>query len=107
MDYFQSDSMRYEVFFNYVVKNNWPVKHIPYQKKPKTLPEVLSQKEVQSFLSVIEDPKYLAIAYTFYGSGVRLSECLNLKINDIDSSRMVITVKEGKGRNGRNGNTQA
>ncbi len=93
--------MRYEVFFNHIVQNDWAVKHIPYQKKHKTLPAVLSQEEVKAFLSVIEDPKYQAIAYTFYGSGVRLSECINLKLQDLDSSNMVITVRDGKGKKDR------
>jgi site-specific recombinase XerD len=93
--------LRYEVFFNHVVQNDWAVKHIPYQKKHKTLPQVLSQEEVKSFLSVIEDPKYSAIASTLYGSGLRLSECLNLKIEDLDSSNMVITVRDGKGKKDR------
>lgn len=93
--------MRYEVFFNHVVQNDWAVKHIPYQKKHKTLPQVLSQEEVKTFLSVIEDQKYSAIASTLYGSGLRLSECLNLKIEDIDSSNMVITVRDGKGKKDR------
>ncbi len=93
--------MRYEIFFNHVVQNDWAVKHIPYQKKHKTLPQVLSQEEVKTFLSVIEDPKYSAIASTLYGSGLRLSECLNLKIEDIDSSNMVITVRDGKGKKDR------
>lgn len=93
--------MRYEIFFNHVVQNDWAVKHIPYQKKHKTLPQVLSQEEVKTFLSVIEDQKYSAIASTLYGSGLRLSECLNLKIEDIDSSNMVITVRDGKGKKDR------
>jgi len=93
--------LRYEIFFNHVVQNDWAVKHIPYQKKHKTLPQVLSQEEVKTFLSVIEDQKYSAIASTLYGSGLRLSECLNLKIEDIDSSNMVITVRDGKGKKDR------
>jgi len=93
--------MRYEVFFNHVVQNDFAVKHIPYQKKHKTLPSVLSQDEVKAFLSVIEDPKYYAIASTLYGSGLRLSECLNLKLEDIDSCNMVITVRDGKGKKDR------
>lgn len=93
--------MRDEVFFNHVVQNDWAVKHIPYQKKHKTLPAVLSQEEVKAFLSVIENPKYLAIAHTFYGSGVRLSECINIKLQDLDSSNMVITVRDGKGKKDR------
>lgn len=93
--------MRNEVFFNYVVENDWAIKHIPFQKKHKTLPSILSQAEIKSFLSVIEDPKYYAIASTLYGSGLRLSECINLKIKDIDSSNMTITVRDGKGKKDR------
>lgn len=98
---FQSGCLCYEVFFNHVVKNNWSVKHIPFQKKRKNLPVVLSQEDVKSLLSVIENPKYLAIASTLYSSGLRLSECLNLKIEDLDSSNMVITVRNGKGHKDR------
>lgn len=93
--------MRNEIFFCFVVENNWLVKHIPFQKKHKTLPSILSQDEIKAFLSVIEDPKYFAIASTLYGTGLRLSECINLKIEDIDSSNMVITVRDGKGNKDR------
>lgn len=93
--------MCYEVFFNHVVQNDWAIKHIPYQKKHKTLPQVLSQEEIKAFFSVLQDPKYFAIASTLYGSGLRLSECINLKIEDIDSSNMVITVRNGKGNKDR------
>jgi len=93
--------MRHEIFFNHVVENNWPIKHIPFQKKHKTLPSILTRQEVKAFLSVLEDPKYFAIASTLYGSGLRLSECLNLKIEDIDSANMVITVRDGKGKKDR------
>jgi len=93
--------MCYEVFFNHVVQNDWAIKHIPYQKKHKTLPQVLSQEEIKAFFSVLQDPKYFAIASTLYGSGLRLSECVNLKIEDLDSSNMVITVRDGKGKKDR------
>lgn len=76
---------------------DWSIKHIPFQKKHKKLPIVLSRSEIASLLSVIQNPKYLAIASTFYGAGLRLSECLNLKIRDIDSDNMIIIVRDGKG----------
>jgi integrase/recombinase XerD len=79
------------------VGNSWIIKHIPYQKKHKKLPVVLSQEEVAALLSVIIKPKYLAIASTLYGAGLRLSECLNLKIKDIDSDNMIISIRDGKG----------
>ena len=83
------------------MENNWPVKHIPFQKKPKTLPVILTRDEIKSFLSVIENPKYYAIASALYSSGLRLSECLNLKIEDIDATNMTLTVREGKGKKDR------
>jgi site-specific recombinase XerD len=93
--------MLHEIFFNYVVGNDWSVKHIPFQKKHTTLPVVLNRKEVKSLLSVIKNPKYYAIASTLYSAGLRLSECLNLQIKDIDSINMLITVREGKGKKDR------
>jgi len=93
--------MLHEIFFNYVVGNDWSVKHIPFQKKHKTLPVVLNQKEVKTLLSVIKNPKYYAIASTLYSAGLRISECLNLQVKDIDSVNMVITVREGKGKKDR------
>ena len=93
--------MLYEIFFNYVVGNDWSVKHIPFQKKHKTLPVVLNQKEVGDLLSVIKNPKYYAMVSTLYGAGLRISEALNLQIKDIDSVNRVITVREGKGKKDR------
>ena len=84
-----------------MVGNDWSVKHIPFQKRKTTLPVVLNRKEIQSLLSAIKNPKYYAIASTLYGAGLRISECLNLQIKDIDSVNMVITVREGKGKKDR------
>jgi integrase/recombinase XerD len=83
------------------VKNDWSIKHIPFQKKNNKLPVVLSRKEVHDFLSIIENLKYLAIATTLYGSGLRLGECLTLKVEDINSENMTITVRDGKGKKDR------
>lgn len=93
--------MCYEIFFNFVVDKDWSIKHIPYQKKHKTLPIVLNKKEIEAVLAAIKNPKYYAIAATLYGAGLRLSECLNLQIKDIDSTNMVITVRQGKGKKDR------
>jgi len=93
--------MCYEVFFVYVVQNDWSIKHIPFQKKHKKLPVVLTRQEVHNLLSVITHPKYLAITATLYGSGLRLSECLNLKIKDLDTEALTIIVRDGKGKKDR------
>lgn len=84
-----------------MVGNDWIIKHIPYQKRHKKLPVVLSRQEIASLFSVITNPKYLAIATTLYSAGLRLSECLNLKIKDIDKDNMIIVVRDGKGKKDR------
>ena len=76
---------------------DWIIKHIPFQKKKKTLPVVLNRKEIGAFFSAISNVKYHAIAATIYSAGLRLSECLNLTIKDIDSENNTITVRQGKG----------
>ena len=67
----------------------------------KTLPTVLSEDEVVSILNSIENIKHKAIMMTIYSSGLRISEAINLKINDIDSKRMQIRVEQGKGKKDR------
>ena len=74
--------MLHEIFFNYVVGNDWSVKHIPFQKKHSTLPVVLNQAEVGDLLSVIKNPKYYAIASTLYGAGLRRWKYINHRFKE-------------------------
>lgn len=90
-----------EVFFNVVADYNWDIKHIPFQKRPKVLPAILSKEEINLLLSVIINKKHLAIAAVLYGCGLRISECLSLKISDIDSANMAVIVRNGKGKKDR------
>jgi site-specific recombinase XerD len=80
---------------------DWAVQHIPYPKKPKRLPEVLSLDEVTRFLESITNLKYRAILMTAYAAGLRTSEVVKLRVKDIDSGRMVIRVEQGKGQKDR------
>jgi len=70
---------------------------IPYPKRPKHLPTVLSQEEVRSLLGAARSLKHRALFMALYGAGLRVSEACRLKIGDIDSSRGVIHVRQGKG----------
>lgn len=75
-----------------------------YLNRPKTeerLPTVLSKEEITKMLSVVNNVKHQAIIRVFYGSGLRLSELINLKVKDIDSQRMVIIIRQGKGKKDR------
>lgn len=65
-------------------------------KRPEHLPVVLSRDEVKAILSVMTDDAKL-MASIMYGTGIRLNECLQLRVQDIDFSRNEITVRDGKG----------
>jgi integrase/recombinase XerD len=71
----------------------------PYRrlKEPKYHPDVLGREEIKAIIDTEQNLKYKAIVATLYSSGIRLEECVNLNIADIDSSRMVIHVRNGKG----------
>ena len=69
---------------------------------PSKLPTVLNGEEVGRLLECAPGPKYRAALGTAYGAGLRVSEVAALKISDIDSTRMLIRVEQGKGRKDRN-----
>ena len=69
---------------------------------PSKLPAVLSVEEVGQLLESTPGIKYKAILGAAYGAGLRVSEVATLKVDDIDSTRMLIRVEQGKGRKDRN-----
>jgi integrase/recombinase XerD len=71
-------------------------------KQPKRLPVVLSLEEVTRFFGAIIGVKHRAILMTAYAAGLRISEVVALRVEDIDSKRMVLRVRQGKGRKDRN-----
>ena len=71
-------------------------------RSPRKLPDVLNIEEVGRLLEAAPGIKYKAILGTAYGAGLRVSEVTSLKVDDIDSTRMLIRVEQGKGRKDRN-----
>jgi len=69
-------------------------------KKPKKLPVVLSVDEVRRILAVMQGIPQL-MAKLMYGSGMRLMECLRLRVQDVDFERRQITIRSGKGNKDR------
>jgi len=74
---------------------------IPYGKRPKTLPSVLSPDEVLRLLDAATPPRDRVLLQVAYGCGLRLQELLHLRVTDIDSARMVVHVRQGKGAKDR------
>jgi site-specific recombinase XerD len=70
---------------------------VPHPRRPHTLPAVLSVQEVGQVLGAITAPKYRALFLTCYGAGLRIGEACALERTDIDSTRMLLHVRRGKG----------
>ena len=77
------------------------LKGIVYPKRSRKLPVVLSLDEAAQFLGAVTKLRDLALLMTAYGAGLRVSEIPRLRVEDIDSQRMVIRVRQAKGRKDR------
>ncbi len=88
-------------YYEKVLKGPRRVYYIERPRKEQTLPTVLSEVETVSILSKVKNLKHRCLLMTCYSGGLRISEVLNLKPVDIDSSRMLIQVKGGKGKKDR------
>src|SRR3954451_17024493 len=87
--------------YTVTLERDWAVPRLPYQKKERRLPTVLSVAEVSRFLSAIPDLKMHTVLVTAYAAGLRVFEVVALRPSDIDSQRMVLRVAQGKGRKER------
>ena len=88
-------------FYQTTLELPWSPAHFTRSRVPETLPVVLSATEVTQFFEAIGILKHRAVLMTCYGGGLRISEAVSLKVRDIDSSRMVIRVQQGKGAKDR------
>src|SRR4051812_43761969 len=79
----------------------WVVEKDACPKAPRTLPVVLSRDEIARFLDALWNPKHRALLMTAYAGGRRLPEVARLGVGDIDTARMVLHVRQGKGHKDR------
>ena len=77
------------------------VKDLSHPKRPKTLPVILSPAEVLRVFAAIHSVKYKAIIAIAYAGGLRISEVCSLSVSNIDSQRMRIHIRSGKGKKDR------
>jgi site-specific recombinase XerD len=88
-------------FYIKTLKKAWSVEETPYPKKTRRLPTILSQEEVARLIDAADTPFHRTLLMTLYATGLRRAEVTHLKVSDIDSKRMVIHVRGGKGRKDR------
>jgi len=88
-------------FFGITLQRPGVVVMLPYGKRPKTLPCVLSQTEVRQLFDACTDPRHRLLLQTTYAAGLRVSEVVRLKIADLDGQRMTLHVRCSKGHKDR------
>jgi site-specific recombinase XerD len=88
-------------FYGKTLKKSWSAVETPYPKSAEHVPSILSQQEVARLIDAADSPFHRTLLMTLYATGVRRAELTHLKISDVDSQRMVIHVRGGKGRKDR------
>ena len=88
-------------FFKHALERTVPALNIPLPSRPQKLPAVLSRDEVQRVLDYPTRLMYRSILALCYSSGLRINEALSLRASHIDSKKMVIYIKNGKGNKDR------
>lgn len=90
-----------KLFYKMVVKQPMKFRHIEYPKSEKKLPKVIDKDFLIDKISSIDNLKHKSILSLAFSTGMRVSEVCNLKISDIDSKRMTITIRQAKGNKDR------
>ena len=88
-------------FYVKTLRRSWSVEETPYPKKVLRLPTVLSQQEVARLIDAARLPFHRILLMTLYATGARRAELTHLQVSDIDSQRMVVHIRGGKGRKDR------
>jgi len=86
-----------QFFFHVTRRRDDSLASLPAARGPRRLPVVLSKQEVSRFFAAIRSPKQRAIFMTAYGTGLRVSELVSLRVADIDPDRRLLHVRCGKG----------
>jgi site-specific recombinase XerD len=84
-------------FFVKTLKRHYPVEEVPYPKQPRRLPIVLSQEEAVALINSAKNLYHRTMLMTLYSTGMRRAELCKLKVEDIDSKRMILHIRQGKG----------
>lgn len=88
-------------YYFIMFKRNIQNETLPYPKKSRVLPKVISKEDIEKMIRYTVNPKHKIIQLMLYGLGLRNGELSNLKIEDIDFTRGIITIYNAKGRKDR------
>jgi len=88
-------------FYRYVLDRPRLVQRIPYGHRERHLPVVLSMDEILALLAAVRSLRDRVMLTVLYSAGIRLGELCRLRLEDIDSSRMLLRIRQGKGHKDR------
>jgi integrase len=86
-----------QFFWKYVLKRNWDWLEIIKPPQVRTLPDVLTPREVEQLIGAARKLRYRVFILTTYSMGLRLSETLSLQVGDVDAARGHVHIRRGKG----------
>lgn len=89
------------ILYTDVLDREWEPLKLKRPRRAKALPVVLSTQEVSDLIACVENPKHRLILVVAYSAGLRINEVRCLELADVDSDRMQIRVKNGKGKKDR------
>lgn len=90
-----------QFFYKHVLDKEWKWVDIVKPPQVKSLPDILTPEEIEHIINSTREARYQVYILTVYSMGLRLGEALNLTVGDIDSKRMKVHVRNGKGRKDR------
>jgi site-specific recombinase XerD len=99
--YFNQARCALQFLYRVTLGRDWVMEAVTCPKQQKKLPVVLSLEELVQFFEAVTNLKHRAILMTTYAAGLRLSEVCHLRVDDIDSQRMVIRIRQAKGHKDR------
>jgi integrase/recombinase XerD len=88
-------------FYTHTLSRKISIERIPFPRREKKLPLILSCEEVKALLEAPRNLRHRTLLAIMYGCGLRVAEVTQLKVSDIDSARNVLRVRHGKGRKDR------
>lgn len=87
--------------YKYTLNLEWLKDRISYPRQERTLPKVITQEQVKLLFAAVPNLKSRTVLQTIYGAGLRLQEGVKLKVSDIDSTKMLLRIRHGKGNKER------
>lgn len=90
-----------KLFCIHILSKEWEIEKLPRPKPEKKLVRILSKREISQVLTSPKSLKHRTMLYLFYATGIRISELTNIKLGDIDSDRLELFVRQGKGKKDR------